>query len=878
MKTMVNDRFRVQEKTEVNSAVVNNNGLSYASRGSNKIKYDGLNQETDPETMFFRTFNSSRRYDRVNRLQKHGGLLENAGTNKRQNTDKSVLDNNGFVKITPYSDDPSVFTSNGNTIIEQVETKKYMFSIENLAWAGYEQNLIPEEIGNGDPMTGKRGRIMWFPPYDMAFTDNTSVNWDKTDFIGRGEPIYTYNNTTRTGTLQFKIIIDHPAYLNSLKGESDELISSFFAGGFEVDGRVRSRLSANELQAVEIANNQAIDEVNNTPTPKPDDFEIYFPYNDSLLSDVLDNGYENGLSGSTDIDYQINPNGYGAGLGPYGDEDGITRIDLTNYGLNKGKSTIGFFEKLANEMSQCQACKVIITTYGVTGESDVARRGRGVEIQNWFENEIIQFNDVDSNGASLVNKRYKLVDGGTINIPLVDFNGIPITPDSLINDKFFKESNKVTIQFQYSAELAELINPNKKQPAEIEDIFNREINANIKSRFYSEALYFKKLEQEDKFVYNSISQKISHFHPAFHSITPEGFNSRLTFLQQCTRQGPTGFFKDSKGNAITDLNNASNTNRNCSPDNLAFGRPPVCILRIGDFYHTKIVIDSLNFSFDPLVWDLNPEGVGVQPMICTVDINFAFIGGSSLSGPINRLQNAVTYNFFANTEVYSPQSDTLVKREDKFNIERGKYPTTLVDPIDEDPVDIEGLDTNNTIVPDTNQEAVAEEASGPQAPPVSASTNSVTETLQSTTIKLPTWDNDSLVLRIGDIVSLDDGWGAKVSFAVGNQKVDIQTFQNLNSLIDDNDTLILKVTDITKSYILKVAETKKWSRSDLVEVSYIIPFITFFKSGLENVQKGGLFYVATCDYDSDERYDFIINEDQAGANACSCITNVDCIT
>jgi hypothetical protein len=101
-----------------------------------------------------------------------------------------------------------------------------MFSIENLAWHGYTSNLIPEEIGNGDPMSGRKGRIMWFPPYDLSFTDNTSVNWEKTDFIGRGEPIYTYNNTTRTGNLQFKIIIDHPSYVNSLKGESDDLINS----------------------------------------------------------------------------------------------------------------------------------------------------------------------------------------------------------------------------------------------------------------------------------------------------------------------------------------------------------------------------------------------------------------------------------------------------------------------------------------------------------------------------------------------------------------------------------------------------------------------------------------------------------------------------
>ena len=120
-------------------------------------------------------------------------------------------------------------------------------------------------------------------------------------------------------------------------------------------------------------------------------------------------------------------------------------------------------------------------------------------------------------------------------------------------------------------------------------------------------------------------------------MTPEGFNSRLTFLHQCTRQGST----------IT----------NGKPDNLVFGKPPVCILRIGDFYYTKIIIESVSFSYEPLVWDLNPEGAGVQPMICTVDMSFAFIGGSSLDGPINRLQNALSFNYYANTGLFSKDAE-----------------------------------------------------------------------------------------------------------------------------------------------------------------------------------------------------------------------------
>jgi len=799
MKTMVNKTFIQQDKSEVNSAVVNSEGVSYTSRGSNKIKFNGINAETNPENMFFRNFNSSRRYDRVNRLQKHSGILDNAGTNERRNVDKSVLEDTGFVKIGPDNGEKYSYVMGDKPV------KKYMFSIENLAWDGYSQNLIPEEIGNGDPISGKRGRIMWFPPYEMAFTDNTSVNWEKTDFIGRGEPIYTYNNTTRNGTLQFKIIIDHPSYLNSLKGESDELISSFFAGGFEVDDRVRSRLSANEVQAVEIEMNQNIRDENNTPQTEPESFEFYFPYGDSVLSSITFNGYENGLTGTTDIDYNENPQGLNAGLGDYEDDDGTIRIDNTNYGLNKGKAEESFATTLSDAMYQCSACKVIITYYGAAGESDFTRTTRGSTVQRWFKNDIITYdgNDIgyDSKGNEVSFQRYEVKDGGAIPVQLVDTSGFPL-PTAMRN---IKEATKVSVEFKWDAKIAELMNPNKVEP-ELEEIeFNLE--RGIKTRWYQEAMYFKKLEQEDKFTYNSISEKIGHFHPAFHSITPEGFNSRLTFLQQCTRQGPTNFFTDEQGNNITNLNNVSNAKKNCRPDNLAFGKPPVCILRVGDFYHTKIVIDSMNYSFDPLVWDLNPEGVGVQPMICTVDINFGFIGGSSLSGPINRLQNAVSYNFFANTEVYSPQSDVIVGEYPNKDLSRGEYPTTLIKDKTQ-PADSDGVGTDNTTnSPDTDQVNQADTETGANNPPVSDSTEQ--GDIERLTISRAFWDGNTLNFAITRVEDTTDNDALSKDYQI-SVRVDDSDIVTIPSAVASMDYAKqgLDSVNLVENYVLEITSVE----------------------------------------------------------------------
>jgi hypothetical protein len=122
----------------------------------------------------------------------------------------------------------------------------------------------------------------------------------------------------------------------------------------------------------------------------------------------------------------------------------------------------------------------------------------------------------------------------------------------------------------------------------------------------------------------------------------------------------------------------------------------------------------MSLDFDPLVWDLNPEGVGVQPMIANVTISFAFIGGSSLEGPINKLQNAVSYNFFANTEIYDARADRIKIKEGLQANDEGKGYGELVPgekvnspktPLEE-PQNKVGL-SNNTNDSTNNQEVEA---------------------------------------------------------------------------------------------------------------------------------------------------------------------------
>ena len=175
---------------------------------------------------FCRSWTKDNPYYTFKNLQRSGGLM-------RGNKD-SVLTNTFNLNIAPS------LGGNIDDTVDSKNVKKYMFSLENLAWRGApEMDSLPmsEKGPNG-------GRIMWFPPYDISISDTNSTQWSPTNFLGRTEPIYTYNSTERMGSLSFKIVVDHPSILNvivdkELKGipdqTADSVVESFLAGCSEFD-------------------------------------------------------------------------------------------------------------------------------------------------------------------------------------------------------------------------------------------------------------------------------------------------------------------------------------------------------------------------------------------------------------------------------------------------------------------------------------------------------------------------------------------------------------------------------------------------------------------------------------------------------------------
>jgi len=684
MRTMVSAYGSAEggnSKEQIQTAISPNGFISKGSGVLSKFRFNpdgtlGNSSSNDSATnTFCRTWIPQYRYDTVNKLIRSRGLNQKEGSGgpiltggtkgwRLHNSERmSVLDDNGFAKIAPYKTDDLTRRS---TI-----PKKYMFSIENLAWVGSPAvNLLPIEQGPGDLLTGKFGRIMWFPPYDLTFSESSSVSLESNLFIGRGEPLYTYNNTERTGNLSFKIVVDHPSSMNGFKGDNgptDEYIRSWFAGCID-DDYYASLLTREEQETVKQTVKTYVDEITEPPVEAPSEITIYFPNDITKIETVLAWNYEDGgLTGhgkyngekqykdATDTEGYDSPNpklDYYATIPP---PTGYTGYwpDSTNYGFNKPGTSKSLgnkklkvppdkeFDTWNDEAyktalrdylkNTCPSCVAEIEGYassqggGQTYANEQLSKNRAAAMEKWLlDNNIIE--------------KKRIV--GTVKTATKDGQKFPYTSKTPVDSQGPKYDRYGRVKFTNKAE-----GTKTKKPRTVVEPEQIALNSQVTNRFYTEQDFFEKLTRDDSFVFDKIRQQIRYFHPAFHSTTPEGLNSRLTFLLQCTRQGPT-------------------SNANDNPNNLAFGPAPVCILRIGDFYNTKIMMDNLSIDYEPLVWDLNPEGVGVQPMIANVTISFKYIGGSSMYGPINKLQNALSFNYFANSQVYDPRADYIATVED----------------------------------------------------------------------------------------------------------------------------------------------------------------------------------------------------------------------
>jgi hypothetical protein len=730
-----------------------NDGYKQITKGSQVVTYKDPLFEQKVGEEYCRVFTKADTYSTYDRLQKPEGI---SGYGRRfQNT---ILDNTYNLNIAPLKGQNSTNVSGGSV-------KKYMFSLENLAWrSGARKGYTYEDLAECEKGPNG-GRIMWFPPYGLTFNDSSTANWDEKAFLGRPEPIYTYKNTSRNGSLSWKIVVDHPSVLNILVNKvlanetpinANKMLESFFAGCQKYDlydlaskyGTV-NRTALQEIQKILTTSPAEYGNIVETIPIEPSKNEQLNAKTDDAGTQTAN--LEKYIGLGFYFDNNIPPPNQGTtAAGPYDTyysqyigkkETYITKAknnttgvgnffdQVISYNFNtiKDEMLIDLFNILkegnevtiemegsasasaSNEynlnLSKRRIDSVIkfFTNYSSGGDPDP------VSFSKYIDEKKLRINpDPQGEGATNVtakgsdsyfgsatcttNPNYE--SGPKSGQRMTDSDAIYTTESMACRSVRFKAINVIPVQ--KTPDAAETKPVENKTAGEIateervtgrkitkeatttttENIINRPgLSKRVLRDLLTECDYFEVLKNEDPFIYDELRKKLKVFSPSFHSITPEGLNSRLTFLNQCVRPGDTIPVIGEDG--LPKYNDSVNT---------AFGAPPVLVLRVGDFYHTKIIPKNLQITYEQL-YDMNPEGIGFQPMIANITLSFDFIGGQGLARPVEDLQNALSFNYYANTEIYDERSvatedvtklDALIDEKKKINTEvKPSTPTNI---------------------------------------------------------------------------------------------------------------------------------------------------------------------------------------------------------
>ena len=743
-------------------------GYKEMTKGSQVVSYTDNTTGGEVGIEYCRVFAKDTPYYTYNDLQKTDGIT----TSGRRFTN-SVFDNTFNLNIAPLKNPGSTNIMPDDKNGRGGYAKKYMFSIENLAWRtssrpGFTYDELPvcEKGPNG-------GRVMWFPPYDIKFNESSTPSFQGTDFLGRPEPIYTYKSTSRTGTLSWKMIVDHPSVMNivaekQLKGQNKEklnsIMDSFFAGCVKFDiyelakkyntipaadlftyQQVLNdpRLTNEELAGI----NKSIPKENTDTTGNNPNTNTTAATTDDTSGAEFENKYldfafyfENDSPGkspstTTSVDYQSIYGTYtstsnidkyvsiSTGIFNTGDKEANVKeffnnvvisnfntfskgfvkdaiklltdnpkgtITVTMEGSASAASSVDYNKALSDRridsiknffrtysdggvslgtFMKDGEVRFVIKSAGGTGEETVIPKA---ETTTGFDVDC-KVNQKDKDGNVTSNSQIYSVSAMAcrrVRVKTIDVVIPPKTDTPVSTTKDIKEVNTSNVDVPRPAPTVDTIKKIKEG-----------ITKKILRGLLSECDYFEVIKQESPMVYDSFKEKIKYFNPAFHSTTPEGLNARLTFLNQCVRPGETIPTIGTDGKPK--YNDAVNT---------SFGAPPVLILRLGDFVNSKIIPTSLSFTYDPLVFDMNPEGIGIQPMIANVSMNFNIIGGMGLKEPVERLQNALSFNYYANTEIYDERS---VWTEDTSALDKSVVDSILASQTPATVANVDNPATNN---------------------------------------------------------------------------------------------------------------------------------------------------------------------------------------
>jgi hypothetical protein len=579
-----------------------------------------------------------------------------------------------------------------------VNNKNLMFSIENLAVRVISKDgvgIIDDEFGSPIPVCEVgpfNGRQMWFPPYNLELNETSSAKFEETVMVGRNEPMYNYMYTTRAATLTFTLLVDYPEQLKRATyqgADKHRVISEFFAFGGDTLNPTPVIINPQHKIKVNIDHQYTI--TGPTDTAEPQDLSS------PVISASFPNDFpkEAEVSGAFDTmyksyQYEIAPGCQEASgkISSVGMNQFIYVVSgLTGKASNKTLHLDPSFSasqyNLTSEKSQLNA--ELLRIFG-----NVANRHyyyvniKGGASKLYTEqnpNDVKEEQDYNKKlglrraeaAKKLVEARIKALFGQSatnlgieivLDVSTTSLTGAAGTTGSALakQDNATKAAiNKDETKKERYAEIQ--IKRNSNTPIKkINGIGLVDMQA-VAQLTQDNLALTKVAKQNDNAASHCIMEERkgdvqtdsgdgailsgfqaiegNYYYPVFHTQTPEDFHKRLTFLQQCTRQGAAKHIQQVNENGILRAKNS------------VFGRQPICILRVGDFFYTKVIIENLTIDYSETTWDMNPEGFGMQPMLAKVTLQLKVLGGQSLKGPIDALQNAVTFNYYANSNFTS---------------------------------------------------------------------------------------------------------------------------------------------------------------------------------------------------------------------------------
>jgi hypothetical protein len=565
-----------------------------------------------------RTFTILDQYDNFNKVIKFDG----------NNQPNSVIKNSVLPRIAPMVND------NNN------EPYTYFFTMENLALV--DNKLLDCEKGpNG-------GRWMWFPPYDVKISDNNSVNWSDMFFLGRPEPLFSYQNTTRSLSLSFKLLIDTVKNMQDL----EPTIQNYYNYLYNCGDKGKVRTTNNNIQPAPPA-----------PTVEPKTSTKKVELNNKAKYRFKNEGWS--------VDF-INPDYTSIDTDP-----NFSSFTYNNSFLNEFNQSVNFIKQLMSDKNvveirmRFEGAATRLITQDLTEDKAIEfNRALGMRrADNLMRNVIYQYNDIKGEAPEIKVSNFKpiiqdsIIDGlgqvinpvyikeGTVGkdesrlyTQVIDGKKITVTITSVgadsdpkpvdndpskrnINDKDRVEQRYAVIESIVAKVETTVDDTTQTQPQQTQTPASTTGQTNGNDCDDNLKLTFQKLDKNNKFPVGF--EKLNTFTPVFNSQTPFDFTNRYTFLHQLTR--PSKLFNETK------------------IDNTVFGRMPVFVIRYGDFIHSKAIARSINFDIQESTWDLNPEGMGAIPIWCNVTMDITLFGGQSLAGPIDRIQTANDLNFIANS-------------------------------------------------------------------------------------------------------------------------------------------------------------------------------------------------------------------------------------